>query len=245
MDKENGSPTKKIIVITVFILVALVASILFSVKNQENEAKRALDFSGSDGKLVGQWEIDGKKMGTELPFFMEFGENMSCKTRIVNSSSEGTYQINQTHDRIKTTHKDANLDSDSKYYFDGDNLVLVIDDSKLYFNKIQNNIDFMNAEQFESSSNGKNATTTQTPAPTSDPVSIDISSGNYTCGTDFPPGTYDITLVSGNGNVICSGKINEIFRAEDGYTQSFSNAKFVNGDILQIKGGVTINLASK
>jgi hypothetical protein len=56
------------------------------------------------------------------------------------------------------------------------------------------------------------APATETPARIS--FSIELSSGHYTAGIDFPAGTYDIVAVSGGGNVsssnMFSGGINAI-----------------------------------
>ena len=74
-----------------------------------------------------------------------------------------------------------------------------------------------------------------------------LSAGNYTCGTDFEPGEYVITAVSGSGNVssdnLYDGGLNEIMgtQADDTYITTFNNATFKEGNIITISG-VTIKL---
>lgn len=74
-----------------------------------------------------------------------------------------------------------------------------------------------------------------------------FSSGNYVCGTDFEPGTYVLTAVSGDGNVssdnMFDGGLNEIMGVQDNdmYIGTFRNAMFESGDTLSISG-VTIQL---
>lgn len=74
-----------------------------------------------------------------------------------------------------------------------------------------------------------------------------FSAGNYVCGTDFEPGEYVITAVSGSGNVssdnMYSGGLNEIMgvEADDIHISTFNNATFESGNSLTISG-VTIKL---
>lgn len=68
-----------------------------------------------------------------------------------------------------------------------------------------------------------------------------LSAGNYTCGTDFEPGEYVITAVSGSGNVssdnLYDGGLNEIMgtQADDTYITTFNNATFKEGNIITIQ----------
>lgn len=81
---------------------------------------------------------------------------------------------------------------------------------------------------------------------------FDLLSGHYTVGTDIPRGTYDITAVSGFGNVI-SENVNTILMSED-YQQnvifterkptSCKNVTLSQGDILTLNG-LTANLKSE
>ena len=65
---------------------------------------------------------------------------------------------------------------------------------------------------------------------------VELGSGNYTAGTDFPAGTYTVTAVDGTGNVSSSnlldGGMNEIFGVDDGnglYTSEVKNVEFSDG----------------
>ncbi len=79
-----------------------------------------------------------------------------------------------------------------------------------------------------------------TARPPVDAAPIDIGAGNYTCGTDFPPGTYNIIATGGNGNVssdnMFDGGLNEIMGTSPDGTciTRFNNASFQNGNMLTI-----------
>lgn len=65
-------------------------------------------------------------------------------------------------------------------------------------------------------------------------------SGTYTAGTDFEPGVYDIEVVSGSGNVMCTD-LNEIMGTGnsmfgDLYVESYDNKTFKEGDTLEASG---------
>lgn len=80
-----------------------------------------------------------------------------------------------------------------------------------------------------------------------DAQAIDLSSGNYTAGTDFPAGTYNIVATAGNGNVssdnLYDGGINEIMGTDgSAYTvESFNNVILDEGVILTV-ANVSIQL---
>lgn len=80
--------------------------------------------------------------------------------------------------------------------------------------------------------------------------STELSAGHYIAGVDFPAGTYNITAVSGAGNVsssnMHSGGLNELMSgaANGNYISSFENAKFEAGTKLSISSSVTISLSS-
>lgn len=92
-------------------------------------------------------------------------------------------------------------------------------------------------------------------APATMAVDHDLGSGIYTSGIDFPAGKYDITAVSGGGNVTSSnafsGGINAIMgTAEknketgiDMYEQEYSNIDLPDGTTLSLSG-VTVKIAS-
>lgn len=69
-------------------------------------------------------------------------------------------------------------------------------------------------------------------------VQTDLSAGNYTAGTDFPIGTYNVTALEGSGNVHSrEADLNEIFSidATEGWGVSqVSNVKFEEGAVLEV-----------
>lgn len=71
---------------------------------------------------------------------------------------------------------------------------------------------------------------------------VQLGSGNYVAGTDFPAGEYDVIAVDGSGNVSSSnmydGGLNEIFSTE---TDGFSISEFKNA---QLKEGVELTISS-
>lgn len=74
-----------------------------------------------------------------------------------------------------------------------------------------------------------------------------LAAGNYTAGTDFPAGVYDLKAVSGQGNVICENgslPLNTIMGTDnsDGMaTKTYKNVSFKSGNVLKITG-VTISI---
>ena len=79
--------------------------------------------------------------------------------------------------------------------------------------------------------------------------SIELSSGNYTAGTDFPEGIYTIQAVSGTGNLsssnMFSGGVNEVFGIDDGtgfYTPEIKNIILDKDVTLEVKGGLNVKL---
>ena len=76
-----------------------------------------------------------------------------------------------------------------------------------------------------------------------DSAAVELGSGNYTAGTDFPTGTYTVTAVDGNGNVSTSnlfdGGMNEMFGVDDGsglYTSEVKNVELSEGVELKVSG---------
>lgn len=67
---------------------------------------------------------------------------------------------------------------------------------------------------------------------------VNLSSGKYTAGKDFKAGYYDITLVSGSGNVICQdNELNAILGTEDQLgVKTYKNVPFKDGNKLDIEG---------
>jgi predicted small secreted protein len=82
-----------------------------------------------------------------------------------------------------------------------------------------------------------------TPRAVADATPIDLGAGNYTAGTDFPAGTYNLIATSGSGNVssdnMYQGGLNEIMGnpAEAGFSISqYNNAIFEEGTVLSVSG---------
>ena len=78
---------------------------------------------------------------------------------------------------------------------------------------------------------------------------IELTSGNYTAGTDFPAGIYTINAVSGSGNInssnMFSGGLNEVFGVDTSssiYTDQFINVELDDGVTLTVSGGLTVKL---
>jgi hypothetical protein len=67
---------------------------------------------------------------------------------------------------------------------------------------------------------------------------IVLSSGKYTAGKDFQPGYYDITLVSGSGNVICEdNQLNAMIGSDTSmFVKGYKNVPFKDGNKLDIEG---------
>ena len=72
---------------------------------------------------------------------------------------------------------------------------------------------------------------------------VDIGSGNFVAGEDFPAGVYDVVVVSGSGNVMSDnmmdGGINEVMGINDGtfdYLQQFKNLDLPEGTTLTVSG---------
>ena len=83
-------------------------------------------------------------------------------------------------------------------------------------------------------------------------VNMDLGSGNYIVGIDIPEGRYNITAVSGSGNVssdnMYNGGINAMMGTEEAnadydlYEQEYKNISLTDGVRLSISGGVVVNL---
>lgn len=78
---------------------------------------------------------------------------------------------------------------------------------------------------------------------------IELGTGNFESGIDFPAGVYKIVAISGTGNLssdnMFDGGINEVFGIDNGY--NFYIPEFVNVDLptgteLTVSGGVKIRL---
>jgi hypothetical protein len=100
-----------------------------------------------------------------------------------------------------------------------------------------------------SASSAASSSQTADATPSTVAVNTNLTSGNYTVGTDFPAGTYNLSVVSGKGNVSSSnmytGGVNAMMGVDDGsglYQQQYSNIKLDDKVVLTVSGGVTINI---
>lgn len=85
---------------------------------------------------------------------------------------------------------------------------------------------------------------------TTAPAEVELTAGHYVAGTDFPSGTYNLTVKSGQGNVsssnMYSGGLNATMGtpADDLYTETFNNANFEDGVVLSIGGNLLLNMTT-
>ena len=85
---------------------------------------------------------------------------------------------------------------------------------------------------------------------------FNLGIGTYTVGTDIAPGKYDVTAVSGSGNfqgnvTSCQlGLLNELLAAPGesaatGWSSTYSNLTLKSGDIIYIKGNLSLQVTQK
>lgn len=148
----------------------------------------------------------------------------------------------------------GNVSSDNMYS-GGINAMLGVDDSLGLFEKEYKNIKLpkdttlhisgvvvrISCDKPESGTSERNQEITET---------VELGSGNFIAGEDFPAGIYDIIAISGNGNVssdnMYSGGINAIMGESDStgfnmYEKEYKNIELSEGTTLTISG-VKINL---
>lgn len=87
------------------------------------------------------------------------------------------------------------------------------------------------------------------PYATPQPYETQLTAGHYIAGKDIPVGTYNITWISGNGNVmggsIFRGGINEIFGTDSSYAiTSYANCTLNQGEVLTIMDDLKVDIAS-
>lgn len=89
----------------------------------------------------------------------------------------------------------------------------------------------------------------ESPAPETQEYSTELTPGNYTGGIDIPVGSYDLTLISGSGNIFCDSDapINEIFGTDKDFNEikSFNGVGVDQGDVLRTDGNLKIKAVSK
>lgn len=106
---------------------------------------------------------------------------------------------------------------------------------------------YFNNKQVQQTQENKVAQTTA-PAASTTPTEYTFTAGNYAVGADIAPGTYDIELVSGSGNLYAgspSNSVIEIFGDRDGYIKEFKNAKLQTGGTVEVKGTLEIRFVKK
>lgn len=125
---------------------------------------------------------------------------------------------------------------------DGINLIMGNDSKNDMYQKSYKNAELTNGstlflQQCSIKVTSSDAGTTQK-RDNSTAKAVTFSSGKYTVGKDFQPGYYDITLVSGSGNVICmENQLNSIFSNNKGLgVTAYKNVPFKDGYKLDVEG---------
>lgn len=156
---------------------------------------------------------------TLLPGYYEIGVDIPA----------GTYNFDIADGKGNVTdiNDDVNLimgnDSDDMYVKSYKNAKLT-DGNTLFVQQCSINVSSSNAGKTKKRNN-------------SSAKAVTLSSGKYTAGKDFQTGYYDITLVSGSGNVICNGnELNAIFSTDKelGVT-TYKNVPFKDGNELDVE----------
>lgn len=230
---------RKILIAVLVILSVLVMGGCSSKDNESSTKANAEEERYLDQSLFGNWILsDDGYQGNEsfIYLMMGFTENgeFFMDTKPVGSTESSFFEGT------------ANVDKDGYLYVKYDGT-----EELMYGYKFQGEFLILNysADKYvklKKSSSAKTATTTtQTAAPT--PVSIDLSAGKYTVGTDVPPGKYDITAISGTGNFFGRPSIvSEMMGVDNNhYIPSYKNATFKNGDEIEVAGDLVVNLTSK
>jgi len=190
-----------------------------------------------DQRLSGSWMLSGDNYaGNEYfeYFTLKFEDNGTyvLDAKVAQNKQitilTGTYAVDKNGNLFLTKESGEQI----TYYYDlvdGTMILQYMEDGKVKLKKFETATTPPVAEQ----------------APAT--VSIDLSAGVYTVGTDVPPGKYDITAISGSGNFFGNpGIVNEIMGVDGGYSiPTYKNATFVNGNTIEVKGTLIVNLTSK
>jgi hypothetical protein len=109
---------------------------------------------------------------------------------------------------------------------------------KTYKNAELNSGDTLFLQQCSIKISTKNADMAIKKRDNSSAKAVTFSSGKYTAGKDFQPGYYDITIVSGSGNVICEdNELNAMMGKDTSmYVKEYKNVHFEDGNKLDIEG---------
>lgn len=83
-------------------------------------------------------------------------------------------------------------------------------------------------------------------APAEGVFDADLGAGVYTAGKDIPVGRYNLTAISGSGNVHSSLSINELmaYPADSYYIDSFTGLSLSSGDKLEIGSTLVLHIHS-
>ncbi len=117
-----------------------------------------------------------------------------------------------------------------------------------------NNVDKQNTAQSTEADTTESNTTEEitTEEAKLESFETELTAGHYEVGVDIPQGTYNITCISGQGNVsssnMFSGGLNEVMNVDtsDGFSiDTFNNAKFSNGDELTVSSTAVIKITSE
>jgi hypothetical protein len=244
---------KKIIAI---LSVLFCASLIFAGCSAGDELKGA-SRSKIPLSISGNWISENGQDYIEFISSEKYAR-YKIKNNEISKPSKGNYFFNSNGDRKLLFLPDpADVDDAGSEYkivaYGNEHFVLKIHNKNVFYNKVKSGSkkakkiagykkEYVKTQQKikaeqekkEAAERAKNA-----------PKEASFGAGNYTCGTSFNPGTYNISRISGMGNVYCtSNGLNEVFGPNTEYNQicNYSNVTFYRGETLRISGSVTIRL---
>ena len=198
----------------------------------------------NENPLVGEWEYDTLKNKTvENTSNFKFEKNGEFKWLVLNKNLDGNVLIEETYTLTPSVVSLMSPDTatlELNYFIQGDTLVL----DGIYYKKGKN----LNYTPGVTNVVATPAEEEPVEVVAPEPVSVDLSAGMYIVGEDVPPGKYDITAISGSGNFFGKpGIVTEMMGTDDSeyYIPSYNNAIFKNGNTIEIKGTLVVNLTSK
>jgi hypothetical protein len=245
---KNDKKTPIIITIVLILIACFVGVLMMNrhdpVASPSNKYPDELDGnyifeSGNDG-IYFDFDNDDSKIAMYV-----------IKNNKIDSKSTGTYYFNLENDgKIDVYWDDSGEEKVQMTGHTDNSITLKLGKDELEFSKFKKSskkFDKINKiiTTYEKEKTAKEKAEAEANAP----KEFTVGAGNYTCGEDFNAGTYDISLVSGSGNVISDGEnsVNEIFGSDESNDEisSYSNAKFDDGDTLEVSGSVRIKLTPK
>jgi len=221
----------------IFMLSAIMMLAVSGCGTSNNTSKATIE-KYLDQRLTGNWVLSGDGYsGNDAFEYMTttFSENGKYSAEAKVSGTGEVVPVNGTY----------SVDKDGNVY-----IVKNTGEEILYYYTLQDGFLVLQYAENGTAKLKKVENTTQpaTEQPAQQTaVSLDLSAGNYTIGTDIPPGKYDITALSGRGNFFGNpGIVNEIMGVEGDYSiSSYKNATFKNGNTIEVKGTLVVNLTSK